>query len=57
LIVPGLQQIQLNDTVLKINYELLREILVNQHNFQSFEKNVEELRKIMTKPQQQSLFG
>jgi hypothetical protein len=54
--VDEILQNNINDFKLNIDFEKYRKILINDYNFNSFEKPIEELKKKLATPTQNSLF-
>jgi DNA polymerase-1 len=55
--VPVLWEPHWESFALKIPFAHFRDVLINQYQFNSMEKNIRELQDIYEKPQQTSLFG
>jgi DNA polymerase-1 len=55
--VPTLVNTPREEFATKINFSHFRDILINQYQFTSMEKNIKELQDMYEKPQQTSLFG
>lgn len=53
---PAVELFDLNDYQLDIDFNLYKKVLVQDHNFSSMEKTLDELKNKFQKPQQNSLF-
>jgi D-mannonate dehydratase len=55
--VPSLVGTPREEFATNINFSHFRDVLINQYQFTSMEKNIKELQDMYEKPQQTSLFG
>jgi hypothetical protein len=55
--VPTLLDSPWDDCITKLDFKHFRDVLINQYQFNSMEKNIKELQDMYEKPQQTSLFG
>lgn len=54
--IEHINKIEANDYKINLDFKLIKEILVDKYNFISIEKNINELKKELQKPSQDSLF-